>query len=61
MTILGDRAQTMDDREQDVLTFLPGIFGKQVKENCDEQKLSKYDGDCSICRSNYRNSGSGVV
>ena len=32
MTILGDRAQTMDDREQDVLTFLPGIFGKQVKK-----------------------------
>ena len=32
MTILGDRAQTMDDREQDVLTFLPGIFGRQVKK-----------------------------
>ncbi len=32
MTILGDKAQTMDDREQDVLTFLPNIFGKHVKK-----------------------------
>ncbi len=31
MTILGDRAQTVDDRVQDVLTFLPKIFGKQVR------------------------------
>ncbi len=32
MTILGDRAQTVDDKPQDVLTFLPKIFGKQVRE-----------------------------
>ena len=32
MTILGDKAQTMDEREQDVLTFLPNIFGKHVKK-----------------------------
>lgn len=31
MTILGDKAQTVDDRPQDVLTFLPKIFGKQVR------------------------------
>jgi DNA helicase-2/ATP-dependent DNA helicase PcrA len=31
MTILGDRAQTVDDEPQDVLTFLPKIFGKQVR------------------------------
>lgn len=32
MTILGDRAQTVDDRQQDVLTFLPKVFGKQVRK-----------------------------
>lgn len=32
MTILGDKAQTMDDQVQDVLKFLPDIFGKQVKK-----------------------------
>ena len=31
MTILGDRAQTVDNETQDVLTFLPKIFGKQVR------------------------------
>lgn len=31
MTILGDRAQTMDDVAQDVLTFLPKIFGKGIR------------------------------
>lgn len=30
MTILGDKAQTVDDKMQDVLTFLPKIFGRQV-------------------------------
>lgn len=28
MTILGDKAQTMEEKERDVLTFLPKIFGK---------------------------------
>ncbi len=32
MTILGDRAQTMDDETQDVLKFLPGIFGKEIRK-----------------------------
>lgn len=31
MTILGDRAQTLDDKEQDVLKFLPRLFGKGVR------------------------------
>ena len=31
MTILGDRAQTMDEKIQDVLTFLPKIFGKEIR------------------------------
>lgn len=31
MTILGDRAQTVDDVPKDVLTFLPKVFGKQVR------------------------------
>lgn len=31
MTILGDRAQTMEDRIQDVTTFLPGIFGRDIR------------------------------
>lgn len=32
MTILGDRAQTVDDQMQDVLKFLPKIFGKHVRK-----------------------------
>ena len=32
MTILGDRAQTMEAQNQDVLTFLPHIFGKQIRK-----------------------------
>ena len=31
MTILGDREQTMDGEQQDVLTFLPKIFGKDIR------------------------------
>lgn len=31
MTILGDRAQTMDEELQDVFCFLPKIFGKQIR------------------------------
>lgn len=31
MTILGDRAQTVDEKQQDVLKFLPKLFGKQVR------------------------------
>lgn len=31
MTILGDRAQTMDEKPKDVLRFLPGIFGKNIR------------------------------
>lgn len=31
MTILGDRAQTMADQQQDVLQFLPWIFGKDLR------------------------------
>ena len=31
MTILGDRAQTVDEEMQDVLKFLPRIFGRNVR------------------------------
>ena len=31
MTILGDRAQTLDEKQRDVLTFLPKIFGKGIR------------------------------
>ena len=31
MTILGDRAQTLDDVPRDVLEFLPKLFGKKVR------------------------------
>ena len=31
MTILGDKAQTIGGKQQDVLTFIPKIFGKKVK------------------------------
>lgn len=30
MTILGDRKQTMGERQQNVMTFLPEIFGKEI-------------------------------
>ena len=30
MTIVGDRAQTMEEAQRDVLQFLPKIFGKQI-------------------------------
>lgn len=30
MTILGDKVQTMAEERQDVLRFLPGLFGKEV-------------------------------
>lgn len=32
MTILGDKAQTMDEETQDVLKFLPKIFGKDIRK-----------------------------
>lgn len=32
MTILGDRSQTVDDKPQDVLEFLPKIFGKDIRK-----------------------------
>lgn len=32
MTILGDKAQTMDEKAQDVCTFLPGIFGRDIRK-----------------------------
>lgn len=38
MTILGDRAQTVDQEPTDVLTFLPDIFGKKIR--CIEMKKS---------------------
>ena len=31
MTVLGDRAQTMADEKQDALSFLPKIFGKDIR------------------------------
>lgn len=32
MTILGDKAQTMDENMHDVCTFLPGIFGRDIRK-----------------------------
>ena len=32
MTILGDKAQTMEDETQDVLKFLPKVFGKDIRK-----------------------------
>jgi DNA helicase-2/ATP-dependent DNA helicase PcrA len=31
MTIVGDRAQTMEDEQSDVMKFLPEIFGRDIK------------------------------
>ena len=38
MTILGDRAQTMADQQQDVLQFLPGIFAHPRAHGRDDQQ-----------------------
>lgn len=32
MTILGDKAQTIEETAQDVMRFLPGIFGKKIRK-----------------------------
>lgn len=32
MTILGDKAQTVDDKMQDVLRFLPKVFGEKIRK-----------------------------
>ena len=32
MTILGDKAQTVDDTPQDVLPFLPKVFGREIRK-----------------------------
>lgn len=32
MTILGDKAQTMDEKQQDVSRFLPKILGKDIRK-----------------------------
>ena len=31
MTILGDKAQTMDEKMQDVTRFLPKVLGKDIR------------------------------
>ena len=54
MTILGDRAQTMDDKQQDVLTFLPKIFGTGYPQDHYEQELPQYHRDCILCKSNLQ-------
>mgnify|MGYP002231359609 FL=1 len=42
MTILGDKAQTIAGKQQDVLTFLPKIFGKKCQTYRHEQKLPQH-------------------
>lgn len=32
MTILGDKAQTMEEKNQDVMAFLPKIFGRDIRK-----------------------------
>ena len=44
MTILGDKAQTMEDEAQDVLGILPK-FRKRDPQDRHEQKLPKHCGD----------------
>lgn len=34
MTIVGDKAQTMEESQSDVMKFLPKIFGKNIKQIC---------------------------
>ena len=32
MTILGDKAQTMEEKTRDVLSFLPRVFGRGIRK-----------------------------
>ena len=32
MTILGDKAQTLDEQMRDVLQFLPGVFDQKIRK-----------------------------
>lgn len=56
MTILGDKAQTMEDEAQDVLGFLPKIFGKEIR-----RIVTKHCGDCFLCESACRDYRYGSV
>ncbi len=53
MTMLGDYAQTLDTKQQDVLTFLPKIFGKEIrkvilkKSYRNTYEIAKYAGELS--------------
>ena len=59
MTILGDRAQTMEEQTQDVLEFLPGIFGKDIRKIILNKSYREHSGDCRICQSDCRYPGYG--
>ena len=60
MTILGDKAQTMEDEAQDVLGFLPKISERDPQDR-HEQKLPKHCGDCFLCESACRDYRYGSV
>ena len=46
MTILGDKAQTMEDEAQDVLGFLPKIFGKEIRRIVMNKSCLLYTSRC---------------
>ncbi len=61
MTILGDKAQTMEEKEQDVLGFLPEDLWKRNPQNRDEQKLPQHCGNCFLRQSPGRDHRYGSV
>lgn len=61
MTILGDKAQTMEDEAQDVLGFFTENFRKRDPQDRHEQKLPKHCGDCFLCESACRDYRYGFV
>ena len=61
MTILGDKAQTMEDEAQDVLGIFTENFRKRDPQDRHEQKLPKHCGDCFLCESACRDYRYGSV
>ena len=61
MTILGDKAQTMEDEAQDVLGIFTENFRKRDPQDRHEQKLPKHCGDCFLCESACRDYRYGFV
>ena len=50
MTILGDKAQTLDEQMRDVLQFPSGVFDQKIRKIVMNKSYRNTNGDCQICR-----------